>query len=131
MAKNALLNLVLFTLVLSSCKTTEQIRREQLVDSMSTQLKSMQTTNAQVTSKMRRIEEKLSRVNGIAEEREHQTQLNSSVKISTLEDRLGLMERKNTLIEKDLRSMKAQLASQKKYLDRVLKTLSAFTKRKK
>lgn len=123
--------LLLLALVLSSCKTASEIRREQMVDNLSLQMVQNQNMTADATVRLQAIEERINMLTGQVEEQEYQTIQQTQEELKALKDRLKLIEENTRNQSKDLDSIKTQLQDQKKFMDELMKTLNSLTKAKK
>jgi TolA-binding protein len=125
--------LILFILV--SCKTQEQIRREQLVDSLASQMRQGQNVSANFTVEMAEVKKQILQLQGMIEESGQQSQVSQETRITDLQSRVQVLEEKsNTLVTKldeqakAIEAMKTQLTDQGKYLQTLLKTLKNINK---
>ena len=119
--------LPLILLVLVSCKTREDIAREQLVDNIATQMQDSQTVTADISSRIQAMEERLATVTGEVEEGDYKTKQTFSVKILQLEERLSVVEEGQKTTNETIETLKIQLAQQDKYLKEVLGTLKKLS----
>lgn len=125
--------LILFILV--SCKTQEQIRREQLVESLASQMRQGQNVSANFTVELAEVKKQIMQLQGMIEESGQQSQVSQETRITDLQSRVQVLEEKtNTLVTKldeqakAIETMKTQLTEQGKYLETLLKTLKNINK---
>jgi TolA-binding protein len=109
--------LILLLLILVACKTQEDINRDQQVDTMAAQMAQHQKLSAQYTSKTLELEEKLTKMIGSIDEREHQN-------YQTTNQEINNSKRSIEELQKDLDSVKVQMLEQKEYLEKILASLS-------
>ncbi len=125
---------LLSLLLLIGCKSTEEIRREKLVDAMSIQMNQGQKISADLSIRIQNIEEQLSAFQGSLETSDHQkTQKFQSYgeRIQALEE---LVESLNTNInekDKTLQSIDDRLKKQDQFIKEILSTLKSGSKAKK
>lgn len=124
--------ILFLALVLSlvGCKTTEDIRREQMVDNISLQMVQNQQMTAEATVKLNAIEERLGLLTGQVEVQEYQTMQQTQTDLTALKERMDAIETQNRATQSELDRIKAQLTEQKKFMDELLKTLSTLTQKK-
>lgn len=120
----------IFALIFSSCKTQEQIQREQMVDNLSIQMKDSASTRASLTMRVQELEQRLSQVTGQVEESGQQQSSLTETRINDLENKLKLIEEQNQELYKKLESQTAEIKQQKEYLEKVLSTLGNITGKK-
>ncbi|OUR98474.1 hypothetical protein A9Q84_03425 [Halobacteriovorax marinus] len=130
--------LMLITLLsLGACKTQEEIQREQMVDNLSIQLVENQKLTADSKVRLQGIEERLGMLTGQFEDTTHDTKTQLLTQLSTLSEKVSLLEEKdklssNTLdvTQKRLTSIEQKLKKQDTYLKKLLATLSGKSKKK-
>ncbi len=110
-------NLILIFLFLVSCKTQEDIQREEVVDSMAAQMSQHQKITAQTSLKALELEEKLTKMVGAIDEREYQH-------FTATNQELSLSKKNIDDLKKDLDLVKLQILEQKEYLEKILSSLS-------
>lgn len=103
-------------LVLTGCKTQEEIRREKLVDNLGMQMVQSQELVADTTVKLQALEERLGGINGKLDELDHNSQIQLQTQVDTLNQRITLLEESN-------KGLQAKVEEQSKYLQEVLGTL--------
>ena len=104
-------------LFLISCKTQEDIQRDETVDSMAAQMSQNQKLSAQYLSRANEMEEKFSKMIGAIDEREYQN-------FQTTTRELSITKKSLEDLKKDLDLIKLQILQQKEYLEKVLESLS-------
>ncbi len=107
---------VLSVLVLSGCKTQEEIKREQLVDNLGLQMVQSQKLVADTTVTIQNLEERIGSLNGKLDELDHNSQIQLQTQVDNLNQRITLLEESN-------KSLQAKTEEQSKYLQEVLGTL--------
>ena len=110
-------------LLLGACQTQETIQREQMLENLSLQLVENQKLVADTTVKIQAIEERMGKLTGQVEETEHNSNVQHKEGIEGLASRVTLIEQGQSQNQKDLKEIKASLASQKEYLDKVVAML--------
>lgn len=111
------INFILILLFLVSCKTQEDIKREEVVDTMAAQMSQNQKISAQYTSRALELEEKLTKMVGDIDAREHQN-------FQTTSQELIVSKKNIDDLKKDLDLLKLQILEQKEYLEKILSSLS-------
>ncbi|OIQ19910.1 MAG: hypothetical protein BM556_05330 [Bacteriovorax sp. MedPE-SWde] len=128
------LPLIALLLIITSCKTQEQIKREQLVDSISVQMVQNQRLSADSTVKLQEIEEKVNKFQGVLEESAYSKNENAvklEERIKALED---LTQSLNTQLQDSTNKVTAvekRLSAQDKFIKEILKNLKAPKKKRK
>jgi len=103
-----------------SCKTTEEIKREKLVENMNDQLNQGQKLSVDNQVKLQQLEESIAQLTGKFEEKKHRDEVKSAEGFKDLSERVRLLEEKNISLENSLKE-------QKDYLAQVLETLKKFS----
>lgn len=130
--KKTNISLVLLVLVLLvSCKTQEDIDREQMVDGLSVQMVENQKLSADATARLQGLEERISGLNGQIEETDHNNKTTFSERFKNLEERLLLMEESSKLQSSQLQTVTQKLEAQSKYIKDVIGGLKSLTNNKK
>lgn len=111
------INLILLLFFVISCKTQEDINRDQTVDTMAAQMAQHQKLSAQYTSKTIELEERLTKAIGAIDEREYKN-------FQTTNQELTLAKKTMEDLKKDLDLVKLQILEQKEYLEKILASLS-------
>lgn len=123
----ALLFVVTF-LFLSGCKTQSQIRREQQMENLTSQVSEGQRLTADTTIRLQEMEERIGHLHGALEEKGYAEQIQREEALSDLRSRMDAMEATQRDIQQQLQQQKRQMDAQKEYLDRVLKTLEELSR---
>jgi TolA-binding protein len=123
----ALSSLVLF----GSCKTQEEIQREQMVDNLSIQMVENQKLTASSKVRLQNIEERLGMLTGKVEDTNHSTKQQLTSEVQLLRDKVVLLEERDKsnqstmdITQKRLTGIEDQLVKQDKYLKKLLATLT-------
>ena len=126
---------ILILLILISCKTQEQIRREQLVESLASQMRQGQSISANFIVELAEVKKQIMQLQGMIEESGQKNQNSQETRITDLLSRVQLLEAKtNTLATKVdeqtkvINKVQNQLTDQGKYLENLLKTLKKINK---
>jgi len=114
-------------LIVVSCKTREQIAREQMVDSLAVQVGDSQKLSADVTVRLQNLEERISSVNGMVEESTHKSKISTEERFKKIEERMIVIETQNIELNKSLNQLRSESEAQKKYLEDVLSTLGKLS----
>lgn len=128
------LSLVALSTVLifsSSCKTQEEIKREQMVNNLALQMTEGQKVNANTTVRLQQIEERLGMVSGQIEETDYKSKQEFQQSVSTLQEKITVLEESNKAYKESITQIEAKLEAQEKFLDKILKTLNSLTNKKK
>lgn len=131
-------NIFLLTLLLplvSCIKSTEDLRREKLVDTLDVQMKQSQKMMADLTVKIKDFEQRVATVGGQVETLEH-TQSQSieqkieglNTTIEELKTRISQLEGTVEKQDKLLAGINVKLSEQKSYVKKVTKTLGSIAK---
>ncbi|GAB4010771.1 MAG: hypothetical protein Fur0010_04050 [Bdellovibrio sp.] len=119
---------ILFTMLfVFSCKTREQIQREQMVDNLAIQVVDSQKLSAEVTVRLQTLEERLAAINGQVEEVGHKNKMTFEERFKKIEERMSVIETQNTTMNQTMSKLEAESVAQKKYLEEVLATLSKLS----
>ena len=119
-----------FILVLvASCKTQEDIRREQTVQNLNEEIQQTKKTTASGNSRFTSIEEQMSRLNGQVEESNH----NSSKlyqENKQLTERIAKMEEDNKKQVEYLKALTEKVNNQSGYIEEVIESLKKLSENK-
>lgn len=117
-------------LLLIGCKTQEEIRREQMVDSMAQQMRQGQNVSANMTVEVAELKKQIMQLQGMIEESGQQNQQSQETRITDLFSRVQVLEEKFTTMKASIdqqsqaiEQLKTQVGDQGKYLENLLKTL--------
>ena len=122
---------ILFLLLLGSCKTQEEIQREQLVDSLSLQMVQGQKNSGENLVRLEELQTNIIKMKGDIEEKNHLANQNTTEQLKLMQDRMTLVEESNKSMQETLTKTQQQLAEQKTFLNKVLKTLEGAGKKGK
>jgi TolA-binding protein len=114
-------------LFLVSCRTREQIAREQLVDNIAVQLKDGQELSVDFTTRLSQIEEKIGQLTGQVEESNHETKSSIDKRLVLLEEKIILLEANSKSTEEKVTALSLKSEEQSKYLKEVLGTLKKLS----
>lgn len=135
MNKQNLVILLFLLFPLVGCKTTAEIKREQMVNNLSKQMVQNQRMSADTFVRIDSLEQKIGQLQGMMEEKGHSEKTKRSsdiqeIKASIKVLRDGLNNYKGITAENQTRInvISKQLMEQRDYIDRVLKSLSSLTK---
>ena len=109
--------LIPVVLLIHSCKTQEEIKREQYIDN---QLKAQQSLLAGHVTKMQAMEERLAAMTGKMDQVQYDNQQTYGQKISELAGRVDLLEEAQT-------TMQEEIEEQGNYVKKVISTLDKMT----
>lgn len=124
--KNTSLIFILSLLILASCKTQEDIRREKTVENINEQLAQTQKSTANASNRFQNLEEQVSRMSGTVEEVAH-TRAQDQKEIAALKDRAALLEETTKKQMEIIRALNEKVHEQTKYLEQVTKSLSGMS----
>lgn len=119
--------LIVLSLLLFACKTEEQIKREKLIETLAVQMNDTQKINAGNITTISDIEEQINLLTGKVESLNFNNQNQFKKNAETTEERLSLLEEKNTLALSKVNQLERQMKDQKKYIKQVLKMLKKLT----
>lgn len=127
----------MIVLLLIGCKTQEEIRREQLVDSLANQMRQGQNVSANMTVEVAELKKQILQLQGMIEESGQQSAQSNETRMQDLFTRVQLIEEQNkTLLgqvegqKQEIADLKTQLSEQGKYLESLLGTLKKINKPK-
>lgn len=129
--QSSLFLILLLLPLLNSCfKTAEQIRREQNLDNMQQEYVGTQKIVADLTMKVKMLQDRLNLTDGMVEEINHQNQTSKQIQEESINSKVDRMqEQVNQLTSTidaqkiTIEELKATNANQKSYLDKVVKLL--------
>ncbi|MCF8060429.1 MAG: tetratricopeptide repeat protein [Bacteriovoracaceae bacterium] len=124
-----ILTLITGLLLLSGCKTREDIAREKLVNDMNMQMVDSQKLNADYSMRLQSLEDRLSNVTGKVEEGQHETKTTLDNRIKSLEEKISLVENTQSTQSETLAKLEAQVKEQNSYIKDVLSGLKTITKK--
>jgi TolA-binding protein len=118
----------LVLVVAASCKTQEDIRREQTVQNLNEEIKETKKTAANGNSRFNSIEEQMNRINGQVEEANH-----NSSKIAQdnkqLQDRITSLEDANKKQVEYLKALTEKVNNQSGYIEEVIASLAKLSEK--
>jgi TolA-binding protein len=109
-----------------SCKTAEQIEREQAVERLDTEVKGTLKTNADLVSRIAKLEENLGQVTGQFEEKDYEKRKVLFTEMRKLEAKILILEDSNKSLTESVSKIQASQQEQKQYLEKVLSTLNSM-----
>lgn len=126
---------LIFCFVMVGClKTSDQLRREKIVDTMSVQMKESQEMMANLNLRLQEFQEKATNFQGQVEELEHkQKELTTSQtkrineNLEQLNAQMSAMQKAVDQNSENLKALQEQVNSQKKFVSNVTKSLSGMT----
>ena len=129
MQKIILSTLLIFNfLLLTGCKTQSQIRREQQMENLTSQVSQGQRLVADSTIRLQEMEERIGHLHGALEEKGYAEQIEREEALSDMNSRMDTIEATQKAIQRQLEQQKNQMDAQKEYLDQVLKTLEELSR---
>lgn len=114
----------------ASCKTREDIVREQMVDNMSLQMQDGQKLNADFSVRIQNMEDRLNDLSGKLEEGQHDSKASIDDKIKTIQEKITILETTQTKQTQSLDTLHKEIAAQKEYIQEVLGTLKKISQKK-
>ncbi|MCO4793267.1 MAG: tetratricopeptide repeat protein [Bacteriovoracaceae bacterium] len=123
--------LIILLIVFSSCKTQEEIQREQLVDNMSLQMIQGQKGQAEMTVKFQSMEEQITLLRGELEQKGYNQEQKRQNEFKGIEDRVLLLEESQKDVTEKMTAVQKQLEENKSFLEKVLKALKGKSSRPK
>jgi TolA-binding protein len=123
----SLITLISLALLLVSCKTTEDIQREQMIDNLSMQMVQTQKLTAETSIKLQSLEDRINQLTGKLEEADHQQQ----TVLGDAENNKKLQEEREKGFQTTVQSLEAKVTElnavveeQKSFINKVLKSLN-------
>jgi TolA-binding protein len=107
-------------LLISGCKTREDIAREQMVTQISGQVKDSQKLSADFTHRLQELETQVTNISGQTEENQHKTKTDLTEQMRQLLERINVLEAN----QKDLTD---KAAAREQYIQEVLGELKKIT----
>ena len=114
-------SLLLISLVLLSCKTQEEIRREEALDRTMGEVEQQQRTLADTVTRMQSLEEKLATMTGRVDEIKYDSEQTYGQKIAELTGRLELLEQTSEALSQEVED-------QREYGKKVVETIEKMAK---
>lgn len=125
--------LVLCILFSGCLKTSEELRREKIVDTMSVQMKESQEMMANLNLRLQEFQEKAQNFQGQVEELEHKQKELTTSQTKRINENLEQLNAQMAAMQKavdqnsaDLKALQEQVNSQKKFVSKVTKSLSGI-----
>ena len=115
---------IFFPLLFLSCKTQEQIKREQLVNNLDSVVKGQSQVSAQTVSRLGALEESIAKIRGQIESQNYDTK-------NTFDQRTEELEQRIKIIEESQELTLSRLKEQDRYLKELLSTLKGKSSKKK
>lgn len=109
--------------LITSCKTSDQVQRDKLLENLSSQMVQMQKLSAEQNIRLSDIESRLARLSGSMEERNHSLIITTDDKEKKLQEDLEFLKASNLSTTEQLKKNQEELTAQKQYLEKVLATL--------
>lgn len=115
------------TLINTGCKTTEEIRKEQMINSLNVQMIQNQRLSADSTVRLQQLEENVQMLQGTIEKSNNQNKEIYSKDLTSLKNEVNLLkEIQNTQTEK-ISKLENELVNQKNYLENLLKSIKEIS----
>lgn len=128
MKMSSLLFALPLMLLLTGCfKTAEQIKREEMVDSMAVQMVDNQKITANVGLKIQSLEERLAALSGEVETTGHSVKSTSEERFKSIEADIKIFKDNFNELDEDFQELKKTVLEQKQYLEEVLKVLGEIS----
>lgn len=128
--KNKSLLLIPFLIILFSCKTQEDIKRDKTVETINEQLAQTQKSTASTSSRFQSLEEQVARMSGTLEEVTHARNQDQK-DLGSMKERLTVAEDLNKKQNDYLKELTEKMQEQTKYIEQVIKSLSGLAERPK
>ena len=127
--------LPLILLFIFSCKTQEQIRRQQMVDNMAMQMVQNQKLSADTTMRLQNLEQQILETTGKFEEKDHRKEILIKKDLEELKKTIAVLQELDQNnqsqidgLSNDIEIIKLKLEENKKFMAKVLETLDKLTK---
>lgn len=118
----------LMLLVLSACKTQEDIRREQAVENLNEEIQQTKKVTSNSNSRFSSIEEQVAKLNGQLEELGH-GKSQSSKEVQQLNERLNALEEANKKQVEFLKALTDKVNNQSGYIEEVIASLAKMSEK--
>lgn len=116
-------------IAVSACKTQEDIRREKTVESLNEQVAQTQKSTANASARFTTLEEQMAKLQGQLEEGSHNKQ--QEIKdAALLKERITNLEETNKKQTEAIRTLNDKVQEQSKYIEQVIKSLTALSEQK-
>ncbi|MBC7713389.1 MAG: tetratricopeptide repeat protein [Rhizobacter sp.] len=117
----------LILLLAASCKTQEDIRREQTVQNLNEEVQQTKKTTANGNSRFNAIEEQMNRLNGQIEESNHNSSKQAQEN-KQQSDRIAALEEANKKQVEYLKALTEKVNNQSGYIEEVIASLAKLSK---
>lgn len=128
--KNTSLLLIPVLVILFSCKTQEDIKRDKTVETINEQLAQTQKSTASTSTRFQNLEEQVARMSGTVEEVNH-TRIQDQKDFAAIKERLAKAEDLNNKQNDYLKELTEKMQEQSKYIEQVIKSLNGLAERPK
>ncbi len=123
----SLLACLILGTTLCSCKTAEEIKREELVDSLAVQMVESQKINADSSVKLQSIEELITQLRGSLEQSSHAQNMTMQTEIKSIKEEIVLLKEQNKSAQATIDALKSEMSEQKAFLTKVLNSLNKIS----
>ena len=110
-------------MIIVSCKTQEDIRREKTVENLNEQIAQTQKSSANTSSRFQLMEEQVASTTGKMDELAH-ARAQDQKELATLKERLAEVEENSKKQNEIIRALNDKIQEQTKYIDQVIKSLN-------
>jgi TolA-binding protein len=118
----------LMLLLVSACKTQEDIRRERTVETLNEEIQQTKKSTASGNSRFMAIEEQVARLNGQLEELSH-SKSQSTKENQQLNDRLNALEETNKKQVEFIKALTEKVNNQSGYIEEVIASIAKLSER--
>ncbi len=118
-----IVSLAALMVIAGACKTQEQIRREQMVDSMAHQVGQGQRVSAEIVSRVQNLEARSASITGQLEEIRHESTTVVKEENAKLKGQIEALETSNKARDKEIEDLKTALQEQRQYIEKVVASL--------
>lgn len=116
--------IIVVTLIISGCTTDEDIKRQQMLDNLATQMVQNQKMTAEQMIRLQNVEERMGILRGSMEDAGHTRQQVVEKRINELKDALSNLQTDQAEAQKKILLIETNATQQKRYLDKLLATLT-------
>ncbi len=120
--------LFLATLLISGCTTEADIKRDQMIKSLSIQMVQNQRLSSDTTLQLHDIKQRLGMLTGEVEERGHQISVDQGNKTKEFQGQLDILKTQIDEQSREIATLQNVVSEQKEYLSKVLSSLSSLNK---
>jgi len=112
-------------IALSSCKSTEEIQRQEMFNQMAIQLEANNRLTAELVSRVSDIETQVNTITGKVEESQYKNEQLVKENVNKISENMSAISEKLKLNDAELSKAKSKLNQQNKYIKKINSTISS------